>query len=91
KEISETIKSMDGEHPWGLYYNEFIQGDLGRHIATVNFYKNWADFDEDTNFKAAYEKLYGEGKWQSFIDRAMNTFENRWDEIWVYNKALSGD
>lgn len=90
KQVSETIKSMPGVNPWGLYYNEFLQGDLGRHVATVSFYKNWAEFDEDRKFKEAYEKLYGENSWENFIKTIKDTFDNQWDEIWVYNKEMSG-
>ena len=92
KQVSETIKSMEGDNPWGLYYNLFLQGDLGRHIGSVSFYKNWAEFDDDgPSFKEAYEKLYGENSWDLFIKTRDDTFTNRWDEIWEYNKSLSGD
>ncbi|WP_323789445.1 hypothetical protein [Psychroserpens sp.] len=91
EQVSKTVKSLDGENPWGLYYNMFLQGDLGRHVATVGFMKNWAEMDEDRNFKAAYEKLYGENSWETFLDTLDDTFSNRWDEIWEYNKHLSGD
>jgi hypothetical protein len=92
KQVSETLKSMTGDKPWGLYYNAFLQGDLGRHVATVSFYKNWVAFDEDgPSFKDAYEKLYGENSWDTFLDTRDDTFTNRWDEIWVYDKNMSGD
>ncbi|MEH6537668.1 MAG: hypothetical protein V7719_14810 [Psychroserpens sp.] len=92
KQVSETLKSMEGDNPWGLYYNDFLQGDLGRHVATVSFYKNWAEFDKDgPSFKDAYEKLYGENSWDTFLDTRDDTFSNRWDEVWEYNKNLSGD
>ena len=90
KMVSETIKAMDGENPWGLYYNEFRQGDLGRHLATVGFYKNWAEFDEDNNFKKTFLKVHGEDSWDSFIDMGERTFSNSWDEIWEYNAHMSG-
>jgi hypothetical protein len=35
--------------------------------------------------------LYGENSWDSFTETRDDTFSNRWDEIWVYNKNLSGD
>lgn len=91
KQASETFKSMPGENPWGLYYNNFLQGDLGRHVATVRFYKNWTDLDKGGNFKEAHGKLFGEGEWDNFIDTIDDTFDNQWDEIWTYNKNLSGD
>ena len=90
KQVSETLKSMPGDYPWGLYYNAFLQGDLGRHVATVSFFKNWTEFDEDIKFKEAYEKLYGDNSWDNFLDTLDDTFTNRWDEIWVYNKHMSG-
>ena len=90
KQVSETVKSMEGDNPWGLYYNEFRQGNLGRHIASVSFYKNWTEFDSDKSFKKAFEKVHGEGKWQSFIDMSNATFSNSWDEMWAYNAHMSG-
>ena len=47
--LSETVKSLEGVNPWGVYDNQFVQGDLGRHIASINFYKDWADFDRNVN------------------------------------------
>jgi hypothetical protein len=90
KMISETIKAMEGVNPWGIYYNEFRQGDLGRHIAGVGFYKNWAEFDNDRNFKKIFEKVHGEENWQAFLDMENQLFTNTWDEIWVYNPKMSG-
>ncbi|HLV15428.1 MAG TPA: hypothetical protein VKY41_09625 [Xanthomarina sp.] len=92
KKVSETIKSMPGENPWGLYYNEFIQGDLGRHVASVNFNKSWTEFDvQGPSFKDAYEKINGENSLQNLIDTRDNLFKDAFDEIWEYNKELSGD
>lgn len=90
KLVGETIKGMEGVNPWGVYYNEFRQGDLGRHIASVGFYKNWTEFDNDRNFKATFEKVHGKEKWQAFLDMADRTFKDSWDEIWVYNAEMSG-
>lgn len=91
KKISETIKTLDGVNPWGVYYNEFQQGDLGRHIAGFSFSPNWADFDRDVNWVENFEKLHGENSWQTHVNLRNATFSNRWDEIWVYNKNMSGD
>jgi len=90
KKVSATIKALPGENPWGIYYNEFQQGDIGRHIATVSFHKNWADFGKSWPFRATFEKLNGANSWMPFVRNSDATFENRWDEIWVYNKELSG-
>lgn len=91
KYVSETVKAMEGANPWGLYYNEFRQGNLGRHVASVSFYKNWTAFDEEENtFKKTFEKVHGEENWQMFLDMADRTFKDSWDEIWMYNKHMSG-
>ena len=88
--ISKTVKAMEGVNPWGLYYNEFRQGDLGRHVASVSFYKNWTDFDNDKKFKKTFIEVHGEDKWEAFLDMGRRTFSNAWDEIWKYNAHMSG-
>ncbi len=91
KQISETIKAMDGENPWGVYDNQFRQGyTIGRHIATVGFMKNWAEVDEDNKFKETFLKVNGDDSWDAFIDGMADSFSNSWDEIWEYNAKLSG-
>ncbi len=89
--VSEVVKKMEGVNPWGVYYNEFRQGDLGRHIATVGFLKNWDEMDDEPKFRKTFDKIHGEDKWDAFIDNAERAFTNSWDEIWVYNKEMSGD
>ena len=90
-QMSAAVKAMDGDNPFGFYDNEFRQGfAIGRHIATVSFMKNWAEMDEDWGFKAAFEKAHGEGKWQAYVDGMNDAFSDSWDEIWSYNKELSG-
>ena len=91
KMISEAVKAMEGENPWGVYYNLFRQGDMGRHIATVGFSKNWAEYDDDPTFKAAFDKVHGKDAWEPWIRNMQLTFDDSWDEIWIYNKSLSGD
>ena len=89
--ISETVKSMEGDNPWGIYYNQFRQGnDIGRHVASVSFHKNWAEFDEAPTFKEAYLKVHGKDSWDAFIRNMDQVLDNSWDEIWEYNKKLSG-
>lgn len=89
--IGATVKGMDGVNPWGVYINEFRQGyKIGRHLASVGFLKNWAEYDKPDTFKATFEKLHGEDAWLSFMDAMDNTFSDSWDEIWQYNKNLSG-
>lgn len=91
KQMSEAVKAMEGENPWGLYSNEFRQGyAIGRHIAWISFHKNWAEFDDDNTFKESFINVHGDDAWQPFIRGMDDTFSDSWDEIWVYNKELSG-
>lgn len=91
--ISATIKSMpDGGRDWGIFYNEFWQGNkIGRHIATCSYMDSWAEMDNDWKFKAAFEAVHGENSWTDFLDDGKAIFSNAWDEIWVYNAKLSSD
>ncbi len=90
-QVSETIKAMPGENPWGVYDNQFRQGyTTGRHIATVSFLKNWAELDDDNKFKETFLKVHGDNSWEAFINGLDDSFSNTWDEIWEYNKQLSG-
>ncbi len=88
---SASIKAMPGVHPWGVYDNEFVQGKIGRHLATVAFYKNWTDFDTSWPFRAAFDEVNGADKWDMFIENRNATFKDWWDEVWVYDKSMSGD
>ena len=88
--VSKTVKAMDGVNPWGLYDNQFAQGNLGRHIASVSFYKNWTEFDDDPIFKDSFEKTIGKDKWQSFLEMNEKVFSNTWDEVWSYSAHMSG-
>jgi len=91
-QISSTIKAMDGDNPWGVYDNQFRQGyRIGRHLATVSFLKNYAEYDEPNTFKDTFIKLHGEDAWQPFIRGMADSMSNSWDEIWEYNAALSGN
>ncbi|GAA4816056.1 hypothetical protein [Litoribaculum gwangyangense] len=88
--VGKTVKAMDGVNPWGLYYNQFRQGNLGRHVAAVSFYKNWTDFDNDVSFRDTFDKTIGKDQWQKFINMGDSVFTNTWDEIWTFNAYMSG-
>ena len=90
EQIGNTIKAMEGENPWGLYDNQFRQGDIGRHLATVWFSKNWAEYDDKRILKETFLKVNGEDSWDAFDKGMRSAFSNSWDEIWEYNATLSG-
>ena len=91
KMVSETVKAMEGENPWGVYYNMFRQGDMGRHIATVGFSKKWAEYDEDPKFKSTFLKTHGDDSWDGFVRNMDMIFEDSWDEIWIHSGDMSGN
>lgn len=91
KQMSEAVKAMEGENPWGVYDNQLRQGfDVGRHLAWVSFMKNWAEMDEPPKFKKAFLKVHGEDAWDAYQRGLADSFSNSWDEVWEYNAALSG-
>lgn len=90
EKIKATVEAMDNPNPWGVYDNLFRQGEKGRHLATVRFLKNWAELDEDDNFKKVFIKVHGENEWQKFIDTSSDAFTDSWDEIYQYNAYMSG-
>ena len=91
KQISKTVKAQEGDNPWGVYDNEMRQGlKIGRHIATVSFMKNWAEMDKDGKFKETFLKVNGKNSWDPFVEGMGDAFSNSWDEIWAYDKAMSG-
>ena len=91
KQMSETVKAMDGDNPWGVYDNQFRQGyTIGRHLSWVSFNKNWAELGEAPKFKETFIKVHGEKAWRPFTEGMADSFSNTWDEIWEYNAKLSG-
>ncbi len=91
KQISETIKALEGDNPWGVYDNQMRQGlNIGRHLSTVSFMKNWAEMDDEGTFKPTFIKVHGESAWNPFLKSMGDAFSNSWDEVWEYNATLSG-
>lgn len=90
KKLSETIKALEENPSWMVYDNEFLQGDLGRHIATMTFYDSMAGIDEEWDFRDTFEEIYSRGDWDRWT-RTMNLImEDQYDEIWVLVPELSG-
>ena len=89
--ISNTVKSMPNANPFGVYFNEHLQGSKGNHFVVINFFEKWADFDKEDTFKQAFIKLYGENSWDTMIRNWDETYSDVWDEIQVYNPKMSGD
>lgn len=91
KQMSDGVKAMEGENPFGFYDNSFRQGyDNGRHIATISFLKNWAELDEDWELKKGFVKAHGDDAWEPWTEGMSAAMRNSWDEIWSYNKKMSG-
>lgn len=88
EKMSKAIKSVDGDFSWGVYSNELEQGSYGRHFAIVTDYKSFQDMDDNINefgqrsrIRQAFNKIYGEGSHQRFLDEWRDVFSNSYDEI----------
>lgn len=90
KKLSETIKALEENPSWAVYDNEFIQGDLGRHIATMSFHNSMAEIDEEWDFRDTFEEVYSRGDWDRWTRTMDHIMEDQYDEIWVLLPELSG-
>lgn len=86
--VSAVMKQL--EHPWGLFYNMFMQGDIGRHVVGVSYFDNWKQFDEGFKFRTVFEEINGPNSWHNFMDQIDSVFEDTYDEIWIHVPELSG-
>lgn len=90
KQISETVKEMDEASAWDIWGNEFIQGDIGRHILFTSPLKGWGDLDQDFNFMETFKEVHGgDQAWNAFQHKMGLAVEDIFDEIWIYNSELS--
>ena len=90
KQVSDAVKAMEGENQWSLWDNEFRQGDLGRHLATITGMKNWGELDDDPKFRAAFTKVHGEDSWIPFLRTMGIAFEDSYDEVWTLIPEVGG-
>jgi len=88
--INDVQKAMDGENPWSVYVNQFIQGDLGRHYAAVRGFNTWAELDENKHFKEKFLEIHGKNSWGPFLNMQDEIFEDAYDEIWILIPELAG-
>mgnify|MGYP001819501721 CR=1 FL=1 len=83
KQASEAVAAMEGNLEWGVWDNEFRQGNHGRHLATVSSMKNWAELDKDYKFMEAFKKVHGDDAWIPFQRTGELAWRNSYDEIWT--------
>ena len=89
KKLSATWKELNKPYSWSVYDNMFRQGEAGRHLCFVTPFNNWAELDEDIEFRAAFEKVNGENSLNGFNREFLEVFSNSWDEIWTVVPELS--
>lgn len=90
EKLSNAIKGLDGNPAWMVYDNEFIQGDIGRHIATMSFHESWAGLDEEWDVSGSFEEIYSRGEWNRWLRTMDLIMEDQYDEVWVLVPELSG-
>jgi hypothetical protein len=90
KNRSAALEGLDNAAPWGLFYNMFQQGEQGRHIASVRYFKNWTDYAEPRNFMESYEEVHGNGSWANLMDLMQDAFSDSWDVFFQYDAYMSG-
>ncbi len=94
KQVSETIKSMEGENIWwGLFDNLFQQGYAAGHrphAATISLHSKYADLENGWPFRRHFIDKFGQSAWQAFLDEGRQVQANSWEELWELMPELSG-
>jgi hypothetical protein len=78
--IQKVYQAKKYERTFSLYWNRFPTA-RGRNIATVNGFKNWAMYDEDSNFSADFNEVHGEGSFAKWLDELRSVVEWTDNEI----------
>ena len=79
EKIRATYESM-GDRAFLVYMNQ-IHTAGGADVAFVWSFDKYADLDEDSGTKEAYEKLYGEGSWKLMIEEWLDISVDYNEEI----------
>lgn len=91
EKISETVKAMEGDNPWIVWWNAFVQGDLGRHYVVDWPMNSWGELDEDNNFRTTFEEVHGKPAWDDWTSVMDLIIEDGYDEVWELNPAMSAE
>lgn len=91
EKISETVKAMEGDNPWHVFWNQFRQGDIGRHMLVEWPMKNWAELDENPEFRSTFEEIHGEDAWIPWLRTMDLVIEDSYDEIWTLIPEMNGN
>lgn len=88
--ISETVKAMDGENPWYMYWNQFQQGNIGRHFMMQWPMDSFAEMDENPDFRSTFEEIHGKPAWDDWLQMMDRFIADTYDEIWVEIPEMGG-
>ena len=68
--------------PMGVWSSVFNAND-GRDIAISWNRKGWAGFDNDVNFRKAFEEMHGEGSWMKLMNEWEDCTDSIMQEVWA--------
>jgi hypothetical protein len=87
--VTEVYEENNYDHSFHTYFPAFDMPN-NRDAAIVWGFNKYAAFDEDPKFKADFEKLHGEGSWQTVMDEYKSIINKSTDEIWELIPDMSG-
>lgn len=91
EKISETVKAMEGDNPWIIWWNQFQQGDLGRHYLVDWPMNSWSELDDNNNFRSTFEEVHGKPAWDDWTQVMDLVIDDGYDEIWEINPEMSAE
>ena len=78
----KAVYEMRKDESYSLWGNQF-NADDGRDVVIVWNFDKWAELDDDSNFKADFEEVHGEGTFDFFLDEWEASIESRKEEVWM--------
>ncbi len=92
KQIKETIESTGSKRSRTMYRKQFQHRD-GRDWASVSWFENWAELDDDSmpGFEETFKKVHGADAWDQFtedFDKAIVGREDEWR--WLLRDLMPG-
>jgi len=87
--VAEVYRAKKYDHSFAVYMPA-LDMPHERDAAIVWGFRKYADFDEDTKFKEAFDEVHGEGAWDKVLDEYKDIVVNSIDEIWELSPEMSG-
>ncbi len=87
--VYKVFKTKDGDHQWGVYFNELTNMD-GQDMVWVDFFDKSAWMGREDKFPQWYEEVHGPGTFMGFLSDFESATSGSQQELWIFRPDLSG-